>query len=177
MNLVTLSGKSKTMGEAPKFSLFSLSGMDLMKVDPRKLSDIAAGVYMLKMVDTAFPNVTYEQIVKASENKEKMSGLFGSVGKFIAGGIKDIHKATKKYTPAGWVFSLAKSKSPQQTIQNAQAGNVSPEERAALIAIGQQSKNEYNKQVLGMNPMFLIGGGLGIGGLILFLALRGGRKR
>jgi hypothetical protein len=135
---------------------------------------------MLKMIADAYPGATYQQIVDAAQNTESMSGIFGSVGKFISKGIKITSKVVKYANPVTHIkmgYNFIKGSTPQQTIDNVRAGNISAEERSALVALGQQSKNEYNSQVLGMNPMVLIGGGLGIGGLILFLALRGGRKR
>lgn len=186
--LLTLSGRN--LGEAPKFSLFSLSGAQLMKVDPRTLTDEDAGLYMLYWINQTYPGVTYENIVEAAEDGETMQGIFGSVGKLIGKGIKSVARVAKvplKIATApmtltakaiDWgtkkgVKGIVQYFTPKQTLSAAQQGQLTAQDQAMLAQIGAQTKSNYSQQILGMNPIVLFGGGaLVIGGLV-FLLTRG----
>lgn len=160
MKLVTLSG-AQAMGEAPKFSLFSLSGAAMMNVDPRTLSDEDAGRYMLYWADHTYPGVTFEQISEAVEDEQTMAGMFGKLGKFMAGGFKIIGKVRNK--------TGAMAVTPKQLAKKQRGLN--KQEKTALAKIGKKTKQNYNN-IMGVNPALVIGGGLLVGGLILILALR-----
>ncbi len=174
MKLVTLSGRS-SMGEAPKFSLFSLSGTQMMKLDPRTLDNEDAGLYMLYWINKTYPKVTYNEIVEASKDGPTMHGIFGSIGKFIGGGVKKIGSITGSvigYGARKIVKPIFSSLAPKDTLRKAQQGGLTPEDRQLLSQLGQQTKSNYSNQVLGMNPVWLIGGGVLTMGVIFLLTRR-----
>ena len=186
--LITLSGRR--MGEAPKFSLFSLSGTQLMKLDPRTLTDEDAGLYMLYWINNTYPGVTYQEIIEAANDKETMQGLFGSIGKFIGGGIKKVAKVasvplkvamlpmTTTLSIADWakrkgIKQIAKAISPKQTMTAAQQGQLTAQDQAMLAQIGAHTKSSFSQQLAGMNPIVLFGGGAIVIGGLVFLLTRG----
>lgn len=65
----------KKLGEAPKFSIFSLSGNanhGILDIDPRELSNVDAGIWTLALLAEKHPGITWRQL--ASMNS-KMSGI------------------------------------------------------------------------------------------------------
>ena len=191
MNLVTLSGKRNSMGEAPKFSIFSLSGSQMMKLDPRTLTDRDAGIYMLYWINKTYPGVTYQDIIEATKNPQAMKGLFSSVGKFVGSGIKKVGNLAVKTVSlpvnaatniTQWAIkkgtkAVINELTPKQTIAKAEQGILSPQEQTMLAQLGQHTKSSFNTQVLGMNPIVLFGGGALIVGGLVFLLTRSGRRR
>ena len=191
MNLVTLSGRCN-MGEAPKFSLFSLSGSQLMSIDPRTLTDEDAGLYMLYWINQTYPGVTYEDIIEAANDNATMQGMFSSIGKFIGKGVKSVAKVVsapvklavapvyhtsklvdwaQKKDPKGIISYFT----PKKTLSAAQQGQLSPQDQAYLAQIGQQTKSNFGAEILGMNPIVLFGGGAVLLGGLVFLLTRGKR--
>ena len=154
-----------------------------MSLDPRTLTNEDAGLYMLYWINNTYPGVTYEQIIEASRDRETMQGMFSSIGRIVGKGIKAVSKvvtspAVLSYQAAKWTtkqgIKYAVNKlQPKQTLQAAQQGTLTPEDRAILDQIGSQTKRNYNNEILGMNPMFLMGGGaLVLGGIVFLLTRR-----
>lgn len=166
MNLVTLSG-CNTLGEAPKFSIFSLSGAAMEEVDPRTLTDHDAGIYMLYWINKTFPGASYQELADISNPQTMGKKWWEKVGSILTSGVTNTVNLVKKGADLVGIGI-----GPGDTIQKDQGGRLSQAELLAIAALGNQTKQEYNKEILGMHPAIVIGGGIALAGLVLVLALR-----
>lgn len=88
MKLVTLSGKSRALGQGKySFSLFSMTGAaDMLKLNPRELSDIDAGIWALYRIDRMYPGITWGDIRRARKGigKQKLGRRWFEFGKLLS---------------------------------------------------------------------------------------------
>lgn len=89
--LITMAGRNGNYLGQPKFqfSLFSMAGTsDLLKLDPRELSDQDAGVWALYFIDRMYPGITWGDILSAKQKLGKK--WWERAGSMIGNGLSDI---------------------------------------------------------------------------------------
>ncbi len=194
--LVTLSGRNSAALGQPKFqfSLFSMAGKaDFLKVDPRELNDIDAGIWMLALIDHYYPGITWGEIYEATRGAQLGKSWLGrqiaSIGDFIGTGIsdagdkigewtgdtirlitdKEVRDGIKEYATA--YATGGQSVALDQVVSQLAAGDIPIGDM--LSRIGKNTKTNYASMgaqlIEGVDNKFLLIGGAGFLFLILLL--------
>lgn len=172
--LLTLNGKAKT-GADLRFSLFSLAGNKsygaaTMSTDPRKLSDIDAGIWFLHRLTKEYPRLTWQELI----GSVKTSGWLTDSKNFLGDTIRDAGNVIGGWT--GDAVRLAADPEVVNAVGKYGAMYASGGASSALEGlgglqgivggIGQQAKQKFNDPNF---MLYLIGGGVFIVALIMIL--------